>query len=445
MVFLTRKFLNDFRFNPKQALESLKNRKSRFIHPLVKFIVFWRIVFSEYFLNACMTRASALAYALLLTLIPLLAVIAFMAASIMDIHPKQVETLLSHFLPFAPKTVLQYISSFFSNAKKLRGISIFGFIIVSVGLFGLVEESLNTIWKVVRSRSFFVRLRSFTMVMVYSPILFFASFQIRRSVWLDLMSGYFFPIDIVPFLLTVLAFTGFIWFVPNTKVPFKSAFLGGIVAGGLFELERHWFDSFVHLSMQAQSIYGTFGILLFFLVSLFLISLFVLFGAEVAYVHQNFPPLVRAKTRWDRRIGDYRLYFCLRIMIDAIASFYYKRSPPTLPYIMKKYEMTETQAQGILNSLIHHGFLHAIGGKDAYVPTRDFSKTLVVELVDIIEDESRKIAVTPDDHTKNFLKNFIAKIKCRNTAEGYSALTFEKLVEELQQGEKEFIRLDKGL
>jgi len=57
---------------------------------LCKIPCFWRIVFSEYFLNACITRASALAYALLLTLIPLLAVVAFMAASIMDIHPKQV-------------------------------------------------------------------------------------------------------------------------------------------------------------------------------------------------------------------------------------------------------------------------------------------------------------------------------------------------------------------
>jgi Predicted membrane protein len=445
MLLFSRKFLHDFRFNPKQALESLKDRKSRIAYPFVKFFVFWRIVFSEYFLNACITRASALAYALLLTLIPLLAVVAFMAASIMDIHPKQMEALLSHFLPFAPKTVLENISSFFSNAKKLRGIGIFGFIIVSVGLFGLVEESLNTIWKVVHSRSFFIRLRSFTMVMVYSPILFFASFQIRRSVWLDLMSGNFFPIDIIPFLLTVLAFTVFIWFVPNTKVPFKSAFLGGIVAGGLFELERHWFDSFVHLSLQAQSIYGAFGILLFFLVSLFLISLFVLFGAEVAYVHQNFPPLIRAKTRWDRRVGDYRMYFALRIMIDAIASFYYKRPPPTLVQIMKKYEMTETQAQGIIKSLIRNGFLHSIGSKDAYVPTRDFSKTLVVEVVDAIEDEGRKIAVSPDDYGKIFLEKFIEKTKCRNTTDEYGELTFETLVIELDEGEKKFQRVEKGL
>jgi YihY family inner membrane protein len=437
MFIFTRNFLHDFRFNPKQALESLKQRKSRFVYPCVKFLVFWRIVFSEYFLNACITRASALAYALLLTLIPLLAVVAFMAASIMDIHPKQVEALLSHFLPFAPKTVLEYISSFFSNAKKLRGIGIFGFIIVSVGLFGLVEGSLNTIWKVVHSRSFFVRLRSFTMVMVYSPLLFFASFQIRRSVWLDLMSGYFFPVDIVPFLLTVLAFTVFIWIVPNTKVPFKSAFLGGIVAGGLFELERHWFDSYVHLSMQAQSIYGAFGILLFFLV-----SLFVLFGAEVAYVHQNFPPLVRAKTRWDRRVGDYRMYFALRIMIDAISSFYFKRPPPSLAQFMKKFEMTETQAQGIIKSLIRNGFLHVVGGKDVYVPTRDFSQTLVVEVVDAIEDEGRKIAVSPDDYAKMFLSKFIAKTRCRNTTDAYGELTFEKLVLELEQGEKKFIRLN---
>jgi DNA-binding IscR family transcriptional regulator len=168
----------------------------------------------------------------------------------------------------------------------------------------------------------------------------------------------------------------------------------------------------------------------------------VLFGAEVAYVHQNFPPLVRAKTRWDRRVGDYRMYFALRIMIDAISSFYFKRPPPSLAQFMKKYEMTETQAQGIIKSLIRSGFLHVVGGKDVYVPTRDFSQTLVVEVVDAIEDEGRKIAVSPDDYAKMFLSKFIAKTRCRNTTDAYGELTFEKLVLELEQGEKKFIRLN---
>jgi membrane protein len=442
MYLISRTFLLDFINNPKQAMETLKERRSRIAYPVIKFILFWRIVFSEYILNHCITSASALAYALLLTLIPLMAVIAIMAASFMDIHPKEVESLLSHFLPFAPATILDYISRFFSNAKKLRGIGIFAFIIVSVGLFSLVEESLNTIWKVVHSRSFFMRLRSFTMVMVYSPVLFFASFKIRGSGWLDLMPSYLFMLDVIPFLLMVLAFTMFIWVVPNIKVPFKSAFIGGVVTAGLFELERHLFDAYMHFSLQTQTIFGAFGILLFFLISLFLVSLFTLFGAEVAYVQQYFQPLLRAKNRWDRRVGDYKTYFALRIMIDAIASFALRKKAPQLLHIMKKYEMTESQAHGIVNSLIQAGFLHAINGKDAYVPARDFMKTPVMEVLESIEDENRKIPVTPNDFTKGCCAQLLASVKNRSPAPGGEDLTFEQMIARLDQGEQHSRRAD---
>ena len=405
MASFTKTFITDFLNNPKQALETLKKRRSRVLYPIVKCILFWRIVFSEYFLNHCFTRASALAYALLLTLIPFLAVIAIMAANFMEIHAKEVESLLSNFLPFAPDTVIEYISRFFSNAKKLRGIGIFAFVIISVGLFSLVEESLNTIWKVVHSRSFFVRLRSFTMVMVYSPILFFASFKLRGSGWLDLMPGYLFMLDVLPFLLTVLAFTVFIWVVPNIKVPFPSAFFGGVIAGALFEIERHWFHIYLQFSLQTQTIFGKFGILLFFLFSLFLVSMFTLFGAQVAYVHQYFQPLLRAKTRWNRRVGDYKTYFALRIMTDIIAAFAQRKQPPPLAHLMKKYELTEAQARGLVNSLIQSCLLHTVGGKDSYVPARDFMETPVMEVLGIIEDENRNIPVAPERFYKRLLRS----------------------------------------
>ena len=65
-----------------------------------------------------------------------------------------------------------------------------------------------------------------------------------------------------------------------------------------------------------------------------------------------------------------------------------------------------------------------------------------MEVVDAIEDEGRKIAVSPDDYAKMFLSKFIAKTRCRNTTDAYGELTFEKLVLELEQGEKKFIRLN---
>ncbi|HUI93213.1 MAG TPA: YhjD/YihY/BrkB family envelope integrity protein [Chitinivibrionales bacterium] len=446
MLLLSRKFWHDYRTNPQEALLSLSTNRRRISHAVLKFTVFVRITFSEYFMNHCVTRAGALAFALLLTLIPLLVCVSFMLTKVMEAPLPQLEKMVAFFLPFAPEAILSQVSVFFANAQKVKGLGIGVLIIVTLGMFGTVEEALNTIWKVTRSRSFFVRLRTFTMVMVYSPILFFASFRVRRSVMLDVKPVYIFSLDVLSFVLIVLAFAVFIWVVPNTRVRFRHALAGGIVAGILFQLERYFFSLYVSVNSQTFTIYGAFGLFLFFLISLFLASCFVLFGAETAFVAQNFRPLLRAKKRWERRISDYKTYFCLRVMIDTVAAFIRKRKPPTLSQFMKKYEMTETQAQGIVNTLVRAGFLHVLGanGKEAYVPTQDYAGIRLREILDSIEDENRRIPTTPDDFAKNYVAGLIAGVKERLPSQT-DELTFEKLVFDIEDGEARAQRIGLGI
>jgi membrane protein len=407
MYLFTKLFWNNFFHDPKEVINTLQTRKSIWIHTF-RFLIFIRVIISEYLLNNCFSRASALAYVLLLTLIPLVVSAAFMLTSLVEVSSIQIEKMFSFLLPFAPPTVLNHLSTFFENAHKLRGIGIGVLIFMTVGLFGTVEGSLNTIWKVTRSRSFFSRLRTFTMVIVYSPILFIASFQLRHNFKinfpdLSLMTS------IIPFILIVLGFTSLIFFVPNTKVKFWSSFLGGMVAGTLFEIERRMFSIYVELSLQMQTIYGAFGILTLFLISLYFVSLIILLGAQIAYVHQNLRPLLRAKKRWDRRVGDYRTYITFRIVLDCVYLFSKKLPPPTLTSISKKYELTEFQALGLLKWLTHEGFLHHISSKEAYVPTRDFANTPVREVINAIEDQSRKIPTSPNDFIKTYVASLINK------------------------------------
>jgi membrane protein len=252
----------------------------------------------------------------------------------------------------------------------------------------------------------------------------------------DVQKTYIFSLDILSFFLIALAFTVFIWVVPNTKVRFKYAILGGVVSGILFELERMLFSTYMSYNAQTLTIYGAFGIFMFFLMSLFFAACFILFGAEVAYVGQNFKPLLRAKKRWERRISDYKTYLSVRIMLDIIEAFLRKKKPPILAWFMKKYEMTETQAVGVLNALVHHGFLHVVtaNGKEAYVPTQNFSSIRIRDVLDTIEDENRSIPITPDDFTKQYVSNIIGGVKKR-PASLTDEYTFEKIISDIEVGE----------
>ena len=103
MISLSRSFLNEILHNPGYALLVLRRKKSRFRYALSLFFIYWRVVFSEYILNHCITRSSALAYALLLTLIPLITTAAFMIAGFIEVQPEQVRSFFALLLPFGKR------------------------------------------------------------------------------------------------------------------------------------------------------------------------------------------------------------------------------------------------------------------------------------------------------------------------------------------------------
>jgi membrane protein len=295
-----------------------------------------------------------------------------------------------------------------------------------------MEQSMNTIWKVPRARSFFTRLRTFTMVIVYSPFLFFASFQLRNSGIFGFVLNDVIILSSLPFVLTVLAFALLFKFIPNTRVNFTSALLGGIVAGLLFELERKCFGYYVHFSKQTQNIYGTVGFLPFFLLSLYFTALLFLMGTQVSYVHQCFRPLLRSSRRWDRRVGDYGNYITLRIVIDCVAAFMKKQAPPNLDYFCEKYELTDAQATGILNWLVHENFIHQTHKNEQFVPARDFSAVSLRTVFSAIIDQQCRIPLNPQDPAKEYLSRFM---KDYNSHSHVDDMTFSELVEQIDIGE----------
>jgi membrane protein len=392
--------------NPGEALTAAG--KNRFYYIAVKFSVFVRVAASEYMQNHCTSRASGIAFVLLITLIPLIATAAVLLGSIAEITPQHVERAVTAFLPFAPPTVVGYILEFFQNARSLKGIGIAVLIITALGLFNIAEQSLNTIWKASRERSFFGSLRTFTMVIVYSPVLFFISFQLRHSGIFGLLPKDTFLMGIPPVIFTALAFAVMFWAIPNTRVRAPSAALGGAVSCALFEIERWGFGYYVNLSIQTQTIYGTFGLIVFFLLSLYFSSLLFLIGAQTVYVHQNFRPLLRAARRWDRRVGDYRTYITMRIIIDCVKAFIKKEPPPAAAYFCETYELTEAQATGILNWLLHENFIYQLhGNPKRFVPARDFSGETVGTVFSAIDGQYHRIPSHPRDATREYLEKFI--------------------------------------
>jgi membrane protein len=92
---------------------------------------------------------------------------------------------------------------------------------------------------------------------------------------------------LMPYLLIITAFTFFYIFVPNKKVHFTSALIGGTTAGVLWEITGWGFASFVATSTKYTAIYSGFAILVMFMLWVYLSWVILLVGANIAYYHQH--------------------------------------------------------------------------------------------------------------------------------------------------------------
>jgi membrane protein len=424
------KIFHDIIHNPAYALEDAKSKQNRVFYAVVKFAVFMRLLIYKYAGDHSTSRASGIAFVMLVTLIPVIATPAIIFAGIANVGPVQVERMLTALLPFAPPAVMEYIVTFFLNAQKLKGVGIIFLVIMTASLFSTIERTLNSVWKVTRARSIFRRMRSFTLMIVYSPILFFVAYHLRHSGVFGILPEDIFLMRLPPIIFTVLAFAILFWFIPNTKIRVTSAMLGGIVSCALFEIERWLFGYYVNFSFQTHTIYGPFGLLVFFLLSIYFSAMLFMLGAQAAYVHQNFRMLLRAAQRRDRRVGDYRTYITMRVIIDCVRAFIKKTPPPTLEYFCETYELAAPQATGILNWLIHEKFIHETSKGNIYVPARDFSQDSVSAVLSAIEDQHRRIPVSPHDYTKEYLSQLMDEYSRRR---GENDLTMGELIEMLER------------
>ncbi len=166
-----------------------------------------------------------------------------------------------------------------------------------VTLVAKVEDALNQIWRLPRSRTWGQRVTTYLSVVLVGPVMAFAALALTasaQSYWLVerlFEIGFFSYIftlatSVMPFVLLCATFTFLYKFMPYTNVRFSSALIGGVTAGGLWQLVGMGFAAFVANSARYAAVYSSFAIMIVFLIWLYVGWLIFLIGGEVTYFHQ---------------------------------------------------------------------------------------------------------------------------------------------------------------
>ena len=248
-------------------------------------------------------RASALTLYSLLAIVPVLAMV-FAVAKGFGFDTLLQDHLITRF-PGQQEVLVTAIGFAKNLLAKTRGGLIAGIGVIVlywavIKVLGHIEHSFNDIWNVSKARSLWRKFSDYLTIMLICPVLVilsssvtvFVKTQITLIVDRIALLGFFSPLiyvsfKLIPYLLIWLLFTFTYLMMPNTKVKIGSGLVAGIVAGTIYQVLQLVYINFQFLLSKYNAIYGSFAALPLFLIWLQASWLIVLFGAEIAFAHQN--------------------------------------------------------------------------------------------------------------------------------------------------------------
>lgn len=346
-------------------------------------------------------RAMSMVYTTLLSLVPLLA-LSFSVLKGFGVH-NQIEPMLFNFVaPLGEQgeeiahKIMQFVDNV--NARALGSVGLVILMYTVVSLLQKVERGFNFIWRVGEARSFVQRFSDYLSVVMIGPVLLFtalgitasalnAEFVQRLTTVAVLGDAVVMLTKLVPYILVIFAFTFVYIFVPNTRVKVRTAFIGALVAGALWETSGWAFASFVASSTRNVAIYSGFAVLILFMMWLYLSWLILLIGASIAFYVQN--PEYRLVPQESMRLGNRSSeHLALQIMYLVSRAFLQGQSGWSLDRLVESIGLPKLLISESVSVLMAKGLLLETSDKPAvYVPATDPQHMTVQHVLSAVRDE----------------------------------------------------------
>ena len=400
---------------------------------LQRFAHFWLVVWKNFSRNRCPVHASALAYTTLLALIPILAVALSITTSLLNTEDQRnidrfVDRVVANMAPPSPpketpppagntnevqtlppdtaagqtnnpaddgnlsessatagrQELVRWIHRFIENVRGgiRRGtLGLAGgvlLVFIAISLLSRIEGTFNDIWGVARGRSFLDRIVKYSAVIFLGALLLGVGVGVASAPRLQsakhLIESLPFVFKVLPVVLLCLGFAVFYMLMPNTRVRWQAALIGGLIAGILWHLNNYFSVFYVSRWVSNSRIYGSLAVIPVFMVGLYFSWLILLFGAQVAYAFQNRAAYLQQKQAENVNQRG-REFVALRLMQYVGARFLRGDLPATVAEMANDLVVPSRLAQQIMHTLIAARLVVEVaGGETAYAPARPLER-----------------------------------------------------------------------
>lgn len=422
-----------------------------------RFLHFWILAGQNFLKNRGPARAASLAYTTLLALVPLLAVSISVAALFLPRdEAKQKEELVTWINAavekFAPSIgvttdfhqaagpnpensaapnaastkaltaeeqraqLADKIVEFVGNIRfgTIGATAMAGLIFIAISLLRNIEAGFNDMWGVSKGRGWMMSIVVYWAAITLGPVVIVmvkgASYLQALAKTPELLPSWI-PSSIllslawVPALaVSSLAFGALYLWMPNTRVRWSAAFVGGFVAASLWMLNGRMAALYNTRVLTYNAIYGSLGILPLFLLGLYLSWLILLFGAQVAYVFQ-FRKAYLQERQAGRVSQQAREFIALRFMAEIGRLFQSQAKPLSATACAEGFGVPPNLTKDILTLLVNGGLLAETAAVDtAYTPARPLDQISVKDVIRTIRAGSGSDFSTNEDAARSVVR-----------------------------------------
>jgi membrane protein len=352
--------------------------------------------------DKCLLKATALTYYTLFSIVPIIA-LAFAIAKGFGFEQSLQQDLLLKFQD--QKDILTqafvYADKMLANTKGglIAGVGIVLLLWSIISLLNSIENSFNEIWEIKRGRTWTRKITDYMSIMLLGPVFIIVSGGL--TVWLKtgldtVASNVEIMSPATAIFLKLFAFAlmwGMFIFLymalPNTKVTFKGAAMGSLVAALLFELLQWAYVSSQIGVAQYNKIYGSFAALPLFLIWVQYSWFVVLFGAELTFAHQNVDHY-ELENEINNISDRYKRVIALMIANLVVKNFHEGKPALTAIDIAHKLDLPVRLARVVINEFSDTGVLNEVKTANdkeiGYQPGISDSKLTVKFIIDKLDE-----------------------------------------------------------
>jgi membrane protein len=344
-------------------------------------------------------QAMSLTYSTLLSLVPFLAVMfsvlkAFGVQNALEPFLAQMLQPLGADASEVTNRIIGFVDNLQVGILGAAGTAMLFYTVVT--LVAKIEDALNRIWRLPRSRGWGERITAYLTAVLVGPVMVFTALTLTasaQSYWLveRLVKigfvSYVFTLatSVMPFVLFCATFTFLYKLIPYTHVRLSSALIGGATAGILWQVVGMAFAAFVANSAQYAAIYSSFAIMIVFLIWVYVGWLIFLIGAEVAYFHQHPSAFIRESLP-GLKGHRFQEWLALSALVE-ITRRHLSQAPPWQPTELA-VNLGVLSLENIFDEFVRAGILLRSAEPEGVALARPPEAVTVREILDVVGDSA---------------------------------------------------------